>query len=204
MSFSYILEETILINTVRLFYLSFLSGEPQEIMTQILFVFPRPAEKLPGVNLPPSTSQPLLWWLNFTIIQIRLRERLGEKKKKKKKTLWQIQADTNTHKMNQKRKHCLILNFKQSRWKIKYNVLFSGWKKLKTITTSRKCAPHLWSCFPSLLACCENVTDCYCSLYLLLHNTALSLFLYSCYQFICPLSSIFLSFSTSWNLVVTR
>lgn len=83
-SFSYILEETILINTVRLFYLSFLSGEPQEITTQILFVFPRPAEKLPGVNLPPSTSQPLLWWLNFTIIQIRLRERLGYKKKKKK------------------------------------------------------------------------------------------------------------------------
>lgn len=76
-SFSYILEETILINTVRLFYLSFLSGEPQEITTQILFVFPRPAEKLPGVNLPQSTSQPLLWWLNFTIIQIRLRERLG-------------------------------------------------------------------------------------------------------------------------------
>lgn len=87
MSFSYILEETILINTVRLFYLSFLSGEPQEITTQILFVFPRPAEKLPGVNLPPSTSQPLLWWLNFTIIQIRLRERLGYKKKKKKTAL---------------------------------------------------------------------------------------------------------------------
>ena len=83
----YILEETVLINTVLLFYLSFLSEKPREITTQILFVFSRPAEKLPGVNLPPSTSQPLLWWLNFTIIQIRLGERLGYKKKKKKNLL---------------------------------------------------------------------------------------------------------------------
>lgn len=62
------------------------------------------SRKLPGVNLPRCTSQPLLWWLTFSTVQIRLRESLGFKKNTLlvnithwwKKTIYEADLEFNT------------------------------------------------------------------------------------------------------------